>query len=175
MTDHVSEFERVGKPQHARQLDSVRAFAAIAVILHHEGPFPRMPFFRDLGNDGVARFFVLSGFLITGILLRARDDAERGGVGVAAVLRAFYARRSLRIFPLYYLVLFALVAFGVANIRQSAAWHALYLSNVLSARNGHYVFPLHFWSLSVEEQFYFGWAPVALFYRVVGSSARLWR
>ena len=151
------------KPQHFMQLDAIRAVAAMAVIVFHEGAFNNMPFFGNLGNNGVAVFFVLSGFLITGILVRVRDDAERQKHGMGGVLRAFYARRFLRIFPLYYLVLFLLVLLGVHDIRQTIPWHALYLSNILAARAGQYPFPSHFWTLSVEEQFYLAWAPVVLF------------
>jgi peptidoglycan/LPS O-acetylase OafA/YrhL len=151
------------KPQHFMQLDGVRAFAALAVIVFHEGRFVSMPFFGNLGNNGVALFFVLSGFLITGILVRVRDGAERLNSGVGGVLRAFYARRFLRIFPLYYLVLFLLLVLGVRDIRDTIPWHALYLSNILSARAGQYAFPSHFWTLSVEEQFYLAWAPIVLF------------
>jgi peptidoglycan/LPS O-acetylase OafA/YrhL len=151
------------KPQHFMQLDGIRALACITVIVFHEAPLVNLPFFGEIGANALSLFFVLSGFLITGILLRARDDAERGGHSVGGVLRAFYARRFLRIFPLYYLVLVVLVVLGVQTIRDTIGWHVLYLSNFISAINGSYVFPTHFWSLSVEEQFYLGWSAAALF------------
>jgi peptidoglycan/LPS O-acetylase OafA/YrhL len=145
------------------QLDSIRAIACITVIVFHEAPLIGLPFLGEIGANGLSFFFVMSGFLISGILLRARDDAERTGTPIGAVLGAFYARRFLRIFPLYYFVLAALFILNVQTMRQNYLWHGLYLSNILSARAGNYVFPTHFWSLGVEEQFYLGWSAVALF------------
>ena len=87
------------------QLDGLRAFAVGAVLIHH--------FFQparvggvDFALLGVWLFFVLSGFLITGILLRSRDQVEYSGYPSGFVLRQFYIRRFLRIFPLYFSVLF---------------------------------------------------------------------
>jgi peptidoglycan/LPS O-acetylase OafA/YrhL len=104
-------------------------------------------------------FFVLSGFLITGILLDAR--------GAPHFFRDFYARRVLRIFPLYYAALLGLtVAGAVVAVRTGHAplvptlWCWLYVTNVAvgffpGAEGPYYVG--HFWSLAVEEQFYLGW------------------
>lgn len=143
-------------------LDGVRAFAFLMVALSHWIP-DEYQFNLPLGT-GVQLFFVLSGFLITGILLRNRPDESEKGVG--GVLRAFYVRRSLRIFPLYYLVLTVCVILSVAPIRETWPWHWAYLSNF------YYAFPasgstltepyLHFWSLAVEEQFYLVWPLIAL-------------
>jgi peptidoglycan/LPS O-acetylase OafA/YrhL len=115
------------------------------------------------GWCGVDLFFVLSGFLITGILLDTRDSP--------GYYRKFFARRMLRIFPLYYgvlLVVFVvlpLVAPGVvdARVREHQAWLWLYVSNYLGVFEG--AEPLrgttlnfaHFWSLAIEEQFYLCW------------------
>jgi peptidoglycan/LPS O-acetylase OafA/YrhL len=113
------------------------------------------------GLFGVDLFFVLSGFLITGILIEAR--------GAPAYFKNFYARRSLRIFPLYYAALF--VVFVVAPLipflrgpdldalRREQAWAWLYGVNVLAAVRGEFTMKYldHFWSLSVEEHFYLFW------------------
>jgi peptidoglycan/LPS O-acetylase OafA/YrhL len=110
------------------------------------------------GWAGVDLFFVLSGFLITGILLDAR--------GATRYFRAFYARRVLRIFPLYYAylaVLFLVVPrlFPSLDVKpETQGWLWTYLGNVLFAREGGFeASPLtgHFWSLAVEEQFYVVW------------------
>jgi peptidoglycan/LPS O-acetylase OafA/YrhL len=110
------------------------------------------------GWAGVDLFFVLSGFLITGILLDAR-----GGQGY---FRAFYARRVLRIFPLHYAylaVLFLVLPLLLPAVdvrRDTQGWLWSYLGNVLFAREGGFhasPFTGHFWSLAVEEQFYLLW------------------
>jgi len=92
---------------HVPQLDGLRALAIGLVLLAHFGP----SFGRWLpgGNAGVRLFFVLSGYLITGILLRERS---REGASYSQVLRGFYARRALRILPVYGLALFAAAMLG---------------------------------------------------------------
>ena len=113
------------------QLDALRALAVLAVMVHHFLPVDRyIPTdYITLGFLAVRLFFVLSGFLITGILLNYRSD-ERGNA-----LRRFYLRRVLRIFPIYYLTLFIALALQVRSIQQGAFWHLTYLSN--------YVAPFH--------------------------------
>lgn len=117
------------------------------------------------GWVGVDLFFVLSGFLITGILYRSRNEP--------GYFRNFYARRSLRIFPLYYAALavtFLLLPVFLSGsrilneLRADQGWYWAYLSNVRVAEEG---FPAsltigHFWSLAIEEQFYLVW-PLVVF------------
>ena len=153
--------------RHMPQLDGLRAVAAAMVVVYH--------FYRPvrehihLGSIGVRVFFVLSGFLITGILLRTRvemgeDDATRG-----TALRRFYIRRVLRIFPLYYFALAIAWTFHLAGVRLAIWWHLAYLSNVRfflenAATPGRWGGPIsHFWSLAVEEQFYLLWPWVIFF------------
>jgi peptidoglycan/LPS O-acetylase OafA/YrhL len=139
--------------RHLPALDAVRAFAVLLVILyHHEYPAP--------GDLGVLSFFVLSGFLITWLLLH-----EHGKNGSIA-LRRFYIRRVLRLFPAFYLywlaVTIMLVVFG-KKILWPQAWSSFfYFNNYYQAIYGHFssVYS-HTWSLAVEEQFYLLW-PVIL-------------
>lgn len=149
---------------HIAQLDSLRAFAVLAVLFHHYGAHY---FGRDLGYwalSGVKLFFVLSGFLITGILLRSRQRAEQAGETRMAVLRRFYARRFLRIFPVYYLVVAVGLALAIPPARDIAVWLLTYTLNIQMASQGWYVDNFaHFWSLSVEEQFYVCWPWLVLF------------
>jgi peptidoglycan/LPS O-acetylase OafA/YrhL len=147
---------------HMPQLDGLRALAVFAVLLAHTMPWLHERF--DLGAAGVRLFYVLSGFLITGILLRARAQAAAAGAGRGRVLRAFYARRFLRIFPPYYAALFAAAALALPGVRETFAWHVSYLSNIYAYLHGYYYPHLaHLWSLSVEEQFYLLWPAVVLF------------
>jgi len=117
------------------------------------------------GWIGVDLFFVLSGFLITGILYDAKESQH--------YFRNFYARRILRIFPLYYgaLLLFLVVLpslrpdqSGLQSIARDGAWYWSYLSNLKIARDGWPQFGAmgHFWSLAVEEQFYLVWPVIIL-------------
>ena len=139
---------------HMAELDGLRALAAIAVIFQHTMRKWWDQF--DLGGMGVNLFFVMSGFLIAGILLDARTKAENAGLGQMGVGKAFYARRFLRIFPLYYAVLALGVLLGFAAVRQTLPWTATYLTNVYAAKiNDWPVMPVTaFWSLAIEEQFY---------------------
>ena len=145
------------------QLDGLRALAVGAVLIHHFFHPPRIGGV-DIALLGVWLFFVLSGFLITGILLRSRDQIDFRGYDGGFVLRQFYVRRVLRIFPLYYFVLCAAAALNLADVRETIFWHLAYISNYLFATQ-HYWGPVtaHFWSLSVEEQFYLFWPALILF------------
>ncbi len=166
---------RVWQPgQHIPQLDGVRGLAIAMVTLYrfskeiptdswvgqllHSG-------FR-LGDRGVDLFFVLSGFLITGILLDAKGHPH--------FFKNFLARRSLRIFPLYFAALFLFLVvfhwmhprtgmFEQAHQQQFFLW--TYLTNVKMSLEGAWCFGYldHFWSLAVEEHFYLFW-PLVLFW-----------
>jgi peptidoglycan/LPS O-acetylase OafA/YrhL len=162
------------------QLDGLRALAVGVVVLQH---------FQLLTNGaqyGVHLFFVLSGFLITGILLSSRLAAETRGVAWTHALRQFYVRRVLRIFPLYYLVVFAGIAVNAAYAREFAPWLLSYTINLKMAAQGWYIGNFaHFWSLAVEEQYYLVWpwlilllprrrlVPAALIMTVIGPLFRL--
>jgi peptidoglycan/LPS O-acetylase OafA/YrhL len=142
------------------QLDALRAFAVLAVLLQHTLDIP--PTWK-CGRLGVRLFYVLSGYLITGILLRARDRCS-GASDSGHVLRAFYARRSLRIFPLYYLVLGVAAAFALPGVSEYLFSCITYTTNFRSALDGTFLpMPIgHFWSLAVEEQFYLCWPLLVL-------------
>src|SRR6188474_573227 len=144
------------------QLDGLRTLAVTAVAVSHWTP----DFLVGIvpWGTGVQLFFVLSGFLITGILLRSRPTDH--GVPLSNALRVFYARRFLRIFPLYYGVLVLCLLLGAGTIYQTWPWHFSYVTNFYYWRYGHgdeVSDPfLHFWSLSVEEQFYLMWPLIVL-------------
>lgn len=141
----------VSPPARYPQLDGLRAVAVLLVLWSHAGPrwFAGLGEWGFGGLHGVWLFYVLSGFLITGILLRLRE-APRW-----KALQAFYLRRALRIVPPFYalLGLFVLFRFPVAHL-----WlHAAYLTNWLQLAGGVPPSIGHFWTLAVEEQFYLVW------------------
>ncbi|MBO9203059.1 MULTISPECIES: acyltransferase family protein [Niastella] len=144
-----------------KELDGVRAIAAIMVIFFHfffflESNLPSLLLkIANLGRTGVSLFFVLSGFLITRILIATKDSPN--------YFTSFYARRSLRIFPLYYLFLtltfiviplFSGKPFPPFNL-QAYSW--TYLQNFALTFRWPHAGPSHLWSLSVEEHFYLFW------------------
>jgi peptidoglycan/LPS O-acetylase OafA/YrhL len=136
------------------QLDALRTFAVAAVMVHHYTPSG----WGFGGTGGVRLFFSLSGFLITGILLRSRERLESSELTLARALGRFYARRTLRIFPLYYFVIAAALALGLPPTRRLLGWLVTYTLNFHMARQGWYEESFaHFWSLAVEEQFYLAW------------------
>ena len=99
--------------KYIKGLDSLRGIAALMVVLHHFGPkpsnLPEFVFWKVFlpdGAFGVDLFFVLSGFLITGVLLEARENNQRLSNG--GIIKNFVIRRALRLFPIYYLLLFYL-------------------------------------------------------------------
>ena len=147
---------------HRIQLDGIRALAVAAVLAQHFDP--GLGQWIDVGAVGVRVFFVLSGFLITGILLGARSSAEIDGSSKWHVLRNFYARRFLRIFPIYYLVILLAWTVHIRSMRQSVGWHLAYLSNIYFFHRGIENYSVtHFWTLAVEEQFYLVWPLLILF------------
>lgn len=149
-------------PKHIPQLDAVRGVAILLVLVHNLRAFvsPPLGYLTDFGWMGVDLFFVLSGFLITGILLETKTSK--------AYFRNFYARRSLRIWPLYYLLLLVMFVFvprllpqysGEIFQRSHPWWsYPFFLQDVLVADPSDSVGPLGVsWSLSLEEIFYFLW------------------
>jgi peptidoglycan/LPS O-acetylase OafA/YrhL len=162
------------EPLHLPVLDGFRGAAVLAVMFYHFVAMSPMTLTSHAGKGlrfltirgwmGVDLFFVLSGFLITGILLREKADPR--------YFRNFYARRFLRIFPLYYAFLFA--AFVVApmflpldlasrHVYDLQGWLWAYLGNVETAISRSFDFDggwynlVHLWSLAVEEHFYLFW------------------
>jgi peptidoglycan/LPS O-acetylase OafA/YrhL len=141
------------------QLDALRAIAITGVLFaHHLPPSWWINSTLQWGGTGVRLFFVISGFLITGILLRARERVSTGKETIGGALKTFYIRRALRIFPIYYLVLAIAYAADTPPVRESIFWHLAYATNFYASI--HNTWPgeiAAFWSLAVEEQFYLIW------------------
>ena len=151
-----------------KQFDTVRAFAVFLVILSHWSFGLNIPF--NLGSIGVTIFFVLSGFLITQILLRDKQKIEtlNDGTNKLSIIGKFTIRRALRIFPIYYILLIVLILSRsiLPNlVMQDWYYYALYIQNYLYYFRD--AFPggklSHMWSLAVEEQFYLFWPWIIVF------------
>lgn len=148
---------RVGGAGRIPELDGLRGLAALAIVLFHSNP-KRLP----AGWAAVDLFFVLSGYLITAILLKH--------AGTPGLLRSFYLRRGLRIWPIYYLAIGLLLAFDpllpAACNRGALAYDLTYTQTVpLYWADTMPVFSRylrHTWTLVVEEQFYLVWPLLVL-------------
>lgn len=157
------------KLKHYNELDGIRAVAVIMVMFYH--------FFKDVivqhdillliqklslfGKTGVSLFFVLSGFLITRILVNTKQNDS--------YFKSFYIKRILRIFPLYYffLVVYYFVVpyflnHSFAGFSQQI-WYWTFMQNFALTFDWNSVGPIHYWSLSVEEHFYLFW-PLVIYY-----------
>ena len=147
------------------RLDTIRWYAAIAVVFAHIFQIwtwqPRSVDLLPLGHGGVVVFFVLSGFLITRLLLQEPLDTP-----LVTSFKNFYMRRTLRIFPIYYLYLAVVFTFNIDGIRETGIYPWLYLTNIYIFNNDTWLNAnSHLWSLSVEEQFYIVWPFLVLFLR----------
>lgn len=133
------------------QLDGLRGIAVLLVLQFHwlGGDFG---FFQlETGTLGVYLFFVLSGFLISSILLSQKEEK------LSKNIKRFYIRRVLRIFPIYYLFIAILFMVDYPGVREHFQYFLLYIQNFLfhfEPIDGHIT---HLWSLAVEEQFYMLW------------------
>jgi peptidoglycan/LPS O-acetylase OafA/YrhL len=151
-------------------LDTLRAFAVIFVIIDHWGvPFSTksiIPVFIKKylipdGQFGVDLFFVLSGFLITTILLHARSENKEENK--LFIIKNFIVRRALRIFPIYYLMIIFLLFIHYPKLQEHVWYYLTYTSNILFFRKAEWGAIPHTWSLAVEEQFYLVWPWAILF------------
>lgn len=158
---------RVTQPPrgHMPQLDALRTFAVLLVIIYHWFPtgegINRLP----NGTIGVMIFFVLSGFLITRILLNNRNQIDAGKGSLGVTYRNFFVRRALRIFPLYYLVITAVLVLipQASDIDEHPLYYYLYGYNILLNQTGNWSDVLSpFWTLGVEEQLYLVWPWIVL-------------
>src|SRR6185369_11926154 len=121
----------------------------------HTIPYIFKSIFIQKGEFGVNMFFVLSGFLITSILLN--EKVKNTGKQHFTIIKNFFVRRVLRIFPIYYLVILLCCLFGYQFVIDNIAYFVTYTSNLLPYRSGQSNVLSHTWSLAVEEQFYIVW------------------
>jgi peptidoglycan/LPS O-acetylase OafA/YrhL len=164
-------------------LDGWRGVAILLVLLEHAGQYGRFKDRTHFGQFGVDIFFVLSGYIITTRLIRERDLSAR------IDLRSFYLRRAFRILPLVILYLSALCLVSRSLNLGGVHWQELvgslfFFRNYQFAANPRGVYTAHFWSLSIEEQFYLVWPALflwlgnkrALRFAIIGACASaVWR
>lgn len=162
--------------EHMPRLDGLRGLAILWVIFHNAGMkevdtsegmiIKLIELIASTGWIGVQLFFVLSGFLITGILLDGRGSKRQ--------LPNFYMRRILRIFPLYYIFLIlvfvviptaGLMPDWLESSHDKQLWYWLYIINWTQPFFDELAFG-HFWSLAIEEQFYIFWPLLVVFLRL---------
>ncbi|MCM4157111.1 acyltransferase [Gramella sp. AN32] len=146
-----------------KELDGLRFFAILLVIIHHWLPKNHLFNFSPNGAIGVTIFFVLSGFLISSILFGYKDKINVGKLTLSRALRIFFIRRSLRIFPIYYILIGFLFFYGYDAITQNIFYFLTYTSNILFfEKQSFFGTVTHLWTLAVEEQYYLIW-PFLLF------------
>jgi peptidoglycan/LPS O-acetylase OafA/YrhL len=157
----IPNFEEFQSQKHFLLLDGIRAIAILAVLWHHSSGQTLSWELFDRGYLGVDLFFVLSGFLITHLLIK--EERTKGSIS----LSKFYARRTLRIFPLYYGYLLALLSWktiaqspDLGAMLSSMPYYLFYISNWMPSDQ--YQFFHRAWSLAVEEQFYIVWPALVL-------------
>lgn len=139
-------------------LNGIRAIAVFFVIISHRFPVKHFLNSFPLGSYGVDVFFVLSGFLISRGLFFQLKLSEGNFHSNFQILKNFFLKRCLRIFPVYYtLLLFLFLTKGIIgnNFRENILWYVFYGANYLNyIQNKWFGALAHLWSLSVEEQFY---------------------
>lgn len=176
MSDSNSQPQNTVVGRHYDFIDGLRGIAVLIVIWFHAANFTFFLqgsdlsgvtevyyFYTLLGQTGVDLFFVISGFLITGILMDIEKQEN--------AFEKFYIRRSLRILPLYYVVVILALGLSVLLSSQSPDFgvllsHLVFLQNWSLMGNGEFFRYLnHTWTLAVEEQFYLLWPCVFWFFR----------
>src|SRR5271156_911680 len=126
-----------------KRLDVLRCVAILLVLFHHSAVLPSI---SRVGYVGVDMFFVLSGFLISGLLYREYE--KRGAIS----FKRFFIRRGLKIYPAFYVML--LVTFIVQLAAGKLSGWGAYAREILFVQNYKPAIWLHCWSLGVEEHFY---------------------
>lgn len=164
------EKSKKGGRYYRPELDALRFFSFIAVLLHHGPTGKYLDIVVAVGAFGLSMFFLLSAFLITELLLREREQTA------TVTWKFFFIRRALRIWPLYFSAVALAIVIGLIDPRLRVAPGAiapmsLFVANWFfgSSQLGGIVGPL--WSISVEEQFYVVWPPVM---KVGGKKLAFW-
>jgi peptidoglycan/LPS O-acetylase OafA/YrhL len=136
---------------HIKSLDGLRAIAVLLVLYYHWNGGDFWGIKIELGTLGVYIFFVLSGFLISSLLLISNEES------IFKKLKKFYLKRVLRILPIYYIFIFVLYLIDYDDIRNDVFFYIFHVQNFLFYYKDVSPFITHLWSLGIEEQFYLFW------------------
>lgn len=148
------------------QLDALRAIAVVSVLIHHYNPDSRLGQL-NLGPLGVRLFFILSGFLVTVILLRQKEKLANSSQSNQwkPILSIFFMRRLLRLVPACYLTI--LISYVLAKLSGGfyvhPFWHFAYLSNIYFSFQNWDALTAHLWTVAFDAQFYLIWPFIILF------------
>ena len=145
------------KLKHIIQIDGLRCFAVLGVLISHfiiyylsNESLKTLPF-----GSGVNLFYVISGYLITTILLNKKQEIEDKTTTLKMEIKNFFAKRVLRIFPLYYIVILFILVFNYDEVQSYFLYLVTYTTNIYMTFSNTYIGNnTHLWSLAVEEQFY---------------------
>ena len=148
------------------QIEGLRFVAVLSVVVGHWVSLDfsnNFVFFNVPYAAGVNLFFVISGFLITAILLKKKEDIREGKTSFLKAIKNFYIKRIIRIFPIYYLLIAILCILSYNSIKEYLVYLWTYTLNWYMVAKGTYTGNVtHIWSLAIEEQFYLIW-PFLLF------------
>ena len=145
-----------------KQIDFLRALAILPVVTTHWSS-PHSIFYKiSTAISGPFIFFTISGFLITGILIRDRTVAEDSGKSKLEVFKNFFFRRALRIFPAYYLTIAIVYLLNADPISHYYSYLTYTTNFHQNATQSWGILP-HLWTMAVEEQFYLFWPLIILF------------
>lgn len=151
----------LAKPSYQPQMDGLRALAVLVILLHHfNGPFHVL---HQFGPVAVRFFFVLSGYLITRILLKSRQRFEEQNSSGWSEYGSFQMRRLIRTLPPFYLSILLAYWLDFPPVRETLAWTLPFLTNLYMVSINDFPHTIsHFWSIAVQEQFYLVW-PIVIF------------
>jgi peptidoglycan/LPS O-acetylase OafA/YrhL len=149
--------------KYIRQLDSIRALAVITVIIVHWLPKDTFVYALAAYCNAPSVFFTLSGFLVTSILIKDRLKIQKSGVSKLVVYKNFFAKRALRLFPGYFLIVAIWYFTRPGSEPINFKYYLTFTSNIYIYHIQQWPALAHLWSMAVEEQFYFIWPWVILF------------
>ena len=150
--------------KYIKGINGLRAIAVILVVIYHWLQQCSLVNFFPIGRIGVDIFFVISGFLISKILFQEKNNDDLNFNRKVKIIKNFMIRRTVRIFPIYYILLIFLYITNGVEFRNNIIYYVTYTTNIFFYHTrAWYGMAAHFWSLAVEEQFYLFWPFLLIF------------